>query len=305
MFQWIFTTLMAPANGDGGNGGNGGSGGNGNGDGDGGDGGKGDAGKTILGSGGGDGDGGDGDGGAGEEGEWSWGENVPGSGTIPPWLKSDKYKTVADQAKAATELETKLGPAAELIGAPEGDYEMPELPEGTEGEWDIDDAMLKAFNTIAKEMDLSQAAHKKIVQAMGLLLATERTAAEAKVSDALASLGTNSPARIEAVETYLRSIVSDDGYVALEDAIGTDVKAYLALETLVAKASGDAQLSSLRGKQGPGFSKADIEAERYKVYPDGHRLEGKTIYDLDKEHRAKVDGMWKELFPGEDITTVG
>ena len=62
MFRWIFTSLMAPANGDGGNGGNGGdgngNGGSGNGDGSGDDG---DAGKTILDT---AGAGGDGDAGA-------------------------------------------------------------------------------------------------------------------------------------------------------------------------------------------------------------------------------------------------
>lgn len=284
MFRGIFTQVMAPANGDGGNG-----------DGDGNGNGNGDDKTAILGSGEGDD----------QTGEWSWGENLPGSGTIPPWFKTDKFKTISEQAKAFGDLETKLGPAAELLGAPEGDYVMPKLPEGITGEWDAEDAMLKQFIVTAKEMGLSQAAFDKVAVSMASLLASEEAAAEAGITDALAALGTNSAARIEAVDSYLVATLGQDGWKSLQDAVGTDVKAYLALEGLVAKASGDAQLSSLPGKQGPGFTKSDIEAEQYKLFPEDHRLAGKSMYEHDKEHRAKVDGMWKELFPGEDRQEVG
>ena len=317
MLKWGFMRIMMADGDAGGSGGGEGAGDSeaGKGKGDTGAG-KGDA-DTILGSGDGDGAGagkgegkgaGEGDKGAGKgegDGKWSWGENVPGTGTVPPWLKTDKFKTVADQARGFTELETKIGPAAELIGAPDGDYKMPALPEGVEGEWDLDDAMLKTFQTTAKEMSLSQVAYDKVVQAIGSLLANETTAEEKKVSDALSELGTNVPERINQVKTYLTTMLGEDGYKTLRDAIGTDVQAYISLEALVAKASGDARLSLLPGQGGLGFTKADIEAERYKVYADGHALAGKIIYEHDDEHRAKVKGMYKELFPGEDHQTVG
>lgn len=307
MLKWMNTRVMAPDGDDGGtDGGTGGGDGNG-GDGDAGKGGKDAAGKTILdsaaaGAGGATGANGDGDG---KEGDWSWGENVPGTGTIPPWFKTDKYKTVTDQAKAAPELEAKLGPAADLIGAPEKDYEMPGMPDGIEGEWDLEDPMLVTFKEIAKENDLSQGLFDKVVQKFGALLASETAAEEKAVSDALAELGTNSAQRIEAVRKYMIAELGEEGYNALNDMVGTDVKAYTYLEKLVAKAAGDAQLSSLPGKSGPGFTKADIEAEQYKVYPEGHKMAGRSIYEHDKEHRAKVDAMWKELFPGEDVQIVG
>ena len=244
-------------------------------------------------------------GGISPDGKWSWGENLLGEGTVPPWFKADKYKTISDQARAAPELEAKLGPAAELIGAPEGDYVLPKLPDGVEGNWDPEDSMLKQFMVTAKEMGLSQTAFDKVATSMASLLATENAEAEVKISDALAALGTNSVARIEAVDTYLIATLGEPGWNSLQDAIGTDVKAYLALESLVAKASGDAQLSTLPGKRGPGFTKSDIEAEQFKLFPEDHKLAGKAMYEHDKEHRAKVDGMWKELFPGEARTEVG
>ena len=303
MLQWMNTRVMAPDdNGGGAGGGTGADDGKG-GEGKGGKGGEGEGGKTILDAGAiGEGAGGEG---GGKEGDWSWGENVPGTGTIPPWLKTDKYKTVADQAKATPELEAKLGPAAELIGAPKDDYKMPDMPEGVEGEWDLKDPMLVTFTEIAKENDLSQGFFDRVVQKFGALLASENATEEKAVSDALAELGTNSAQRIEAVKNYLETTLGKDGYEVLNDAIGTDVAAYQSLEKLVALASNDAQLSLLPGKAGPAFTKSDIEAEQYKVYPEGHKLAGQRLYELDKEHRAKVDAMWKELFPGEDRQQVG
>ena len=101
------------------------------------------------------------------------------------------------------------------------------------------------------------------------------------------------------------SAIGQEAFDAIDGAIGTDVKAYQALEKLAGLAGTDAQLSTLPGKRGVGFDKADIETERYKVYPEGHKLAGKQLYEHDKEHRAKIDRMYKQLFPGEDITTVG
>ena len=165
--------------------------------------------------------------------------------------------------------------------------------------------MLAKFLEVSKEAGLSQVAVNKIAGPMAMLLATETAAAEERVSEALAKMGTNSAERIAQVGTYLNAELGEERYTAINNAIGADVEAYLALEQLVAKDSGDAQLSSLPGKQGPGFTKEDIIAEQYKVFPEGHNLVGQHMYDHDKEHRAKVDGMWKELFPGEDVTLVG
>ena len=48
--------------------------------------------------------------------EWSYADGVPGNGDAPEYFKSDKYKTLADQAKAYTDLEKKFG---SFTGAPE------------------------------------------------------------------------------------------------------------------------------------------------------------------------------------------
>lgn len=236
---------------------------------------------------------------------WHLADGTPGTGDKPAWFKSDKYKSVAAQAEALPALEAKLGPAAELIGVPEQGYAVPALPQGMEGEVDPNDPLLKGFMGVAKDMGLSQKAFDRVVQHMRGVLVEQATAEQARLSEAVAQLGANLPARVDAVKTYLTQHVGAEAFTALDEAIGTNAAAFQALERLVAKASGDARLATEGGTGGLGFDKAAIEAERYKVFPQGHKLAGKVMYEHDAEHRAKVDGMWKKLYPGEDRQAVG
>jgi hypothetical protein len=231
---------------------------------------------------------------------------VAGSGDRPAWFKGDKFASVDKQAEAYAALETKLGPAAALIGAPEGGkYAVPALPQGMEGEVDEADPLLVGFSKVAADMGLSQKAYETVVQHMRGVLVEQATAENARLSEAVAQLGANLPARVSAVQTYVTQQLGAEAFTALDDAIGTNAAAFQALERLVAKAGGDAQLASQGGNSGVGYTKADIEAARYKVFPEGHKLAGKSMYEHDPAHRASVDGMWKKLFPGEDRTAIG
>lgn len=256
---------------------------------------------------GGQGDAGGGDGGGDQT--WNWMEGMPGSGERPPWLKADKYKTVEAQARAAAELETKLGPAAELIGAPEGDYELPGLSDEQKtkiaGEFDPEDPLLKMLGETAKRLGLSQKAYNEIAVAGAMTIAEINAKDEAALADALAALGSNVDARVDAVNRAVEQLVGKDGLQAIDEAVGNSPQAFAALEKIVAKAAGDAGLAGAGAGGGPAFSKADVEAEQFKVFPQGHPMAGKSMYDNDKEHRAKVDRMWKQLFPGEDRQEVG
>jgi hypothetical protein len=321
--MWKRYRLMAPDDGKGGGGG-GGQGGAGSGGGDGGkpgDDGKGGDGKGILaggaaGAGGDDGKGGKPGAGAGTGADgdaWMWAENVPGSGTRPPWLKADKYKTVDAQARAAVELETKLGPAAEFFGAPKNDkgeavaYALPEI-KNDKGEvvfeWDAEDPRVKGFQEFATKRGLSQKGFDEILSWYAGVEGEQHAAAELELSDALGKLGNNVAARVSAVQKYVTAQVGEEGFAALDGALGTNVEAFKAFEKLIALQANDARLAGSGGKPGVGFSKADIQAEQFKVYADGP-LKGQKLYDHDANHRAKVDGMWSQLFPGDDVQNVG
>lgn len=252
--------------------------------------------------------------GTGDSGDaWLWAENVPGSGIRPPWLKADKYKSVDAQARAAVELETKLGPAAELIGAPvdkDGKptaYALPELKDDKgqpSWEWDAEDPQLKAFQAEAAAMGLSQKAFDRIVTTYAKGQMEAAGAAELQLSEALQKLGPNVAERVAAVQQFVTSKVGAEGFAALDGALGTNVEAFKAFEKIVALSANDARLAGAGGKPGLGFTKADIQAEQFKTYDKGP-LAGQRVYDHDAEHRKKVDGMWSQLFPGQDEQQVG
>jgi hypothetical protein len=320
--MWKRYWLMAPDD-DKGGGGGGGQGGAGSGDGTGkpgaGDG-KGDAGGILkqgaAGAGGSDDKGvkpgaGAGTGDAGKT--YNWAENVPGTGEPPPWFKHEKYKTIADQARAAPELEAKLGPAAEFFGAPKDDkgapvaYKLPEIKDDKGNvvfEWDAEDPRVKGFQEFAQKRGLSQKGFDEILSWYAGVEGEQHAAAELELSEALGKLGNNVAQRVAAVQKYVTAQVGEEGFAALDQALGTNVEAFKAFEKLIALQANDARLAGSGGKPGVGFSRGDIEKEQFKTYESGP-LKGQRIYDHDKEHRAKVDGMWSQLFPGEDVQNVG
>ena len=60
------------------------------------------------------------------EGEFFLSEGIKGVGDLPEWYKADKYKSIAEQAKAYTELEKKFGG---FTGAPKDGYSLAEATE--------------------------------------------------------------------------------------------------------------------------------------------------------------------------------
>jgi len=82
---------------------------------------------------------------------WAYADGINGEGDRPDWFK-EKYNSVADQAQAYSELEKKFGG---FTGAPEDDYELT-VPEGIEGEFDMEDARIGWFQQVAKDANMSQ-----------------------------------------------------------------------------------------------------------------------------------------------------
>lgn len=92
--------------------------------------------------------------------EWFWAEGVKGSDRPPEWFKADKYKSVAEQARAYAELEKKYGEISGRLkgfaGAPEK-YEL-SLPDDLKDqvEWSTDDPLLKEFQDFARSKGMDQ-----------------------------------------------------------------------------------------------------------------------------------------------------
>lgn len=86
---------------------------------------------------------------------WFFADGVPGTGPKPEYYKADKYKTLADQAKAQVELEKKLGV---FTGAPE-EYSFDNLSEVINKE----SGLLKALSPKFKELNMSQSGFENLV----------------------------------------------------------------------------------------------------------------------------------------------
>lgn len=84
-------------------------------------------------------------------GDWYYDNNIKGDGAKPDWLKSDKYKSVTDQAKAYTEIEKKLGA---FKGAPEN-YDLT-IADHPEMKFSAEDPLIKDFIESAKKNGVSQ-----------------------------------------------------------------------------------------------------------------------------------------------------
>lgn len=133
--------------------------------------------------------------------EWFLAEGLKGDGDPPEWFNAGKYKTVADQAKAQRELEKKLGG---FTGAPEN-YEL-SLPEGFEGNFDMEHPILQDFIVTAKESNMSQETFNKLLHRF---VEYEATSTQTDMAREREALGPKAGARIAAVRDYLKANLDD------------------------------------------------------------------------------------------------
>ncbi len=82
------------------------------------------------------------------EGEYFLSDGIKGTGEAPEWYKSDKYSSVAEQARAYTELEKKFGG---FTGAPKDGYAGPEGVDAADG-------LLEELTELARTHHLNQEA---------------------------------------------------------------------------------------------------------------------------------------------------
>lgn len=154
------------------------------------------------------------------EGEYFLAENIKGSGDKPDWYLGDKYKSVADQAKAYTELQKKFGG---FTGAPQDGYKT---PEGVDPE---DDAY-KAFSEFAAKNNMNQELFNEGFEfyktALGV---SEEVSAESEI----AKLGDNAEQRIGQIETFLKNNVKDaSDYEEIQN-MATDAKSIMLIEKMM------------------------------------------------------------------------
>ena len=209
------------------------------------------------------------------EGEYFLSDGIKGSGDTPDWYKGDKYKSVAEQAKAYTELEKKFGG---FTGAPKDGYSG---PEGIDG----DDALLQELTEFATKTNMSQEAFG---DAWELLSAQGQAVEQVTQEQEIASLGDNAQERIKNVEGYLKNNLDADVYEEVRNLV-TDARSIQLVEHLV-RATAPARLPIDGGDHPTGMTWGDIEAEMFKKNDNGQLLRS-----IDSNHEAKIQKMMQEF----------
>ncbi len=209
------------------------------------------------------------------EGEYFLSDNVKGVGEMPEWYKADKYKSVAEQAKAYTELEKKFGG---FTGAPKDGYALAEGVEADDALW----AELVEFGT---KQNMSQAAMN---DAWALLTAQEQAIEEVSVEAEMAKLGDNAVERIKVVEQYMKNNLDSNTYEELGYAVKSAESVQL-IEALI-KSTAPAKLPIDGYVEPGGLEWADIEAEMFRKDENGNLLRS-----VDMNHERKIQRMMKEF----------
>jgi hypothetical protein len=153
------------------------------------------------------------------EGEFFLSDGIKGVGDQPEWYKADKYKSVAEQAKAYTELEKKFGG---FTGAPKDGYSV---VEGVES----DDALWQELVSFGEKTNMSQSAMN---DAWELLSAQDQAAEEVSMEVELQKLGDNGVERVKVVEQYMKNNLDGDTYERLRYAVNS-AEAVELIEALV------------------------------------------------------------------------
>jgi len=209
------------------------------------------------------------------EGEYFLSDGIKGVGDMPEWYKADKYKSVAEQAKAYTELEKKFGG---FTGAPKDGYELYEGVESDDALW----AELVEFGT---KTNMSQSAMN---EAWELLTAQEQAIEEVSVEAEMEKLGDNAVERIKVVEQYMKNNLDGDTYERLRYAVNS-AEAVELVEALV-KSTAPAKLPIDGHIEPGGIEWSDIEAEMFRKDDNGNLLRS-----VDINHERKIQRMMKEF----------
>lgn len=205
------------------------------------------------------------------ENEYFLAEGIKGTGETPDWYISDRYKSVAEQAKGYAELEKKFGG---FRGAPKDGYTV---PEGIES----DDALLTELTDFAKDTNMSDEAFGR---AWELLSAQEQAVEEVSQEMEMQKLGDNATQRLKTVEGFLKNNLDAETYSAAQELVTTADS--VALIEMIVKATMPAKLPIEGGEHPQGLTWSDVEAEMFRKDEKGNLLRSTDI-----NHERKVQQM--------------
>ena len=222
---------------------------------------------------------------------WVLAEGVLGVGEKPSWLKTEKYKSVADQAAAYPELEKRFGA---FKGAPkDGKYEHPKL-EGVGVELVAEHPLLSEFQKWAVVNQLNQEGYEQLVG----MLAQYEVANVPDMAAIKAQVGENADARITAAAQWGAANLDAQGYALFREATaGPNAAAvFKVMEAVIAKTQQAALPKP--GQDNAAVGQGGLESIQ-ALQAARDPITGKRLWDTDPKHRAMVERKYAEHFASQ------
>ena len=214
-------------------------------------------------------------GGMSAENSWFLADEVTGEGDRPEWFK-EKYKSVADQAKAYSELEKRFGG---FTGSPEDDYEM-SMPEGVEGEFNTEDPRIEWFKNAAKEANMSQETFTNILHGW---VGQEAESVGANKEEEIKALGSNAQTRLRDLGDWGQANLSEDQFESFKGLAST-AKGVEVLEALIQK-SGEGRMPAPRETTAPSVTETELQ-----------EMIAAPEYQTSRMYREKVSQMYEDFY---------
>jgi len=215
---------------------------------------------------------------------WFLADEIQGQGDTPEWFKNNKYKTVADQAKAYAGLESKLG---SFTGAPEDGYKI-EMPEGVEGSFAEDDPLLVQFNEWASEAGLSQEAHSQL---LGVYV-NNMVESQPNMADEIKKIGKDAQQRLNDIGDWARNNFNESEYGSIQQ-IATTADGFMVLEKMRSMMR-ETQVSA------PDHAKPVSSISEEKLY----EMVADPRYESSPSFRAEVESKFRDYFGSQPASEV-
>jgi len=159
---------------------------------------------------------------------WYLSDGLEGVGDAPEWFKKEKYKSVAEQAKAYTELEKKFG---EVKGAPKDGYDFSPFEDAG---IDKDDPFIKHFSETFKELNLTQEGFNRVIQEF---YEVQKGIVETSTAEEMEKLGSDAKQVVTKVDTWINNTFDESTAQTIKSWVSTaeDMKALQAIQAFQPK----------------------------------------------------------------------
>lgn len=207
----------------------------------------------------------------GEPSGWMWDENTPGQGERPQFLP-EKYKSVADVAKAYKELEARLGVAPSEYDFSKG-----------EGWMEPDYEPFHEMADFAKQHHVPQAVMDKMLESVGLYLDEFKP----DLNEEKAKLGEKATERLQVLNNWAKANLSEKAFEVLSGTMRT-ADAIEALEEIRSKMLSQ---NTMVPNGNASATQAGMTMEEYRSELQANYAKYKTDPHYRKEMERKLEGI--------------